>query len=233
MSPARFEKKSGRLSERRNHARSAGVVTPMRQRAAEEAPVDTEEAPEPVVEAAPVPEPAPEPAPAPEPQATAGDEKNPPPKAKAPSKPKPKPKAATPAAKAVDPKAPAAGEGKAKRAPKAHPRMTLTVSAAVEADLQDLLYDELEVTGRMPSLWQCYDRALREFLPTPADAEGQDLAVEDGTAIYTNIATDTRRGLASLRRARTPDGTHIPLQWFYTEAVRRYVAARQAELAAM
>lgn len=227
MSKPTISRKKGRLGERRAHTRTPGVVTALREQDAAEVPP----APAPEIEESPAVGPTEGDAETPaEPTKKAPAKSNAAPRAPR-RKPAPEPEAAP------EPKA-AAEQGSApSRAQKAHPRMTLTISAEVEEQVQELVYDELEATGKMPTLWQFYDRALAEFFPTVAEAQehaaaGEDMAVEDGIPVYTNVPASTRRLLSKARNARTRDNEKIRLSWFYTEAVRRFVAARQQELAA-
>lgn len=243
MSKPPIRRKSNRMAERRAHTRNPGVVTAAPDPEPTPAPEpEVEQAP--TVAPAPAPEPAaeptPEPEPAPAPEPTAGDEENP--RQTAPAK-ATKKKAAPAKPRASKP----SRGGSASAAPTweadSQPRMTLTISAEVADALQDLRYDELEATGKMPTMWRYYERALAEFLPTAQEAqvaaadlglgEGDELAVEDGIPVYTHIAPRTRRGLSRLRQARTVHGEKVSLAWFYTEATRRLIAARTAELEAV
>lgn len=214
----KIQKKKSTLAQERDKALREGHITPIRPAAApaEATPTAT------VPTQAPAPAAAPPDTPAPAPSALGEHQGD------ATAKPEPvKPKAAKrtrkkPTKPAEPPKA-TAGRGEPTV------RMTLSVDPECVSAMDDLRYDELEATGVMPVMTKYYDRALAEFLPSIKDAAEVDFQ-GDPAKVYTTLCLSTRKKLRRIERAHTRSGTPVPTSRFYTEAVRRFIAARRAEL---
>lgn len=212
----KIQKKKLTLSQERDKALREGHITPIRPAAepAETAPPTAVAAPAPAVTASTSPAPDP---------STAGEGPGDTTATAEQAKPKAVKRARKKPTKSAEPPKATAGRGEPTV------RMTLTMDPHCVSAMDDLRYDELEVTGVMPVMTKHYDRALAEFLPSIKDAAEVDFQ-GDPVKVYTTLCLSTRKKLRRIERAHTRSGTLVPTSRFYTEAVRRFIAARRAEL---
>lgn len=107
-------------------------------------------------------------------------------------------------------------------------RTTVCLSAEANEALDDLIFDALERTGSMPRKWAMLDVALSEFMPTAEEAAAtmnRDYP-EDPQRMTSMIQVSTRRKLRHARGVRNAEGWLVPVAWFHTEALNRYIADR-------
>lgn len=216
----KIQKKKSTLAQERDKALREGHITPIRTAAAPAPAPDTQQQPAPTPAPVSAPAPADTSAATPQEQVGEGSGDATPRETKAESAP-------TPARRRrreqspVSPK-PTNGRGEPTQ------RMTLMMDSACVEAMEDLCYDELDATGIMPVKAKYYDRALADFLP-PDRAAAKVVFEGDPVRVYTSLRASTRGKLRRIKGVRVGKKP-VPESWFYTEAVRRFIAKRRGEL---
>ena len=110
-------------------------------------------------------------------------------------------------------------------------RTTLLIYQDTADRLDDLIWDEWELTGEKPRKIALIESAITHHMPSEEDAKVHGKPRDsEAVKLYTEVSMGTRRLMRQARKARNTEGESIPVAWFYSQAIDEGIKARRQGL---
>lgn len=110
-------------------------------------------------------------------------------------------------------------------------RTTLLIYNDTAERLDELIWDEFDITGEKPRKITIVESAITNHMPTKevAQADGGPRE-EEIVKLTTEISMSARMAMTGARKVRSLNNEVIPVAWFYSEALDRCIADRRRGL---